>query len=66
MTSNFQDLLPILIPILILELTLMTVALFHLLNHKDEVRGNFIVWIIVIVMINILGPILYFAFGRKK
>lgn len=64
--ENIQSLLPVIIPVAIIELTLMTVALFHLFSHSEEIRGSKIVWIIVIVMINILGPILYFVFGRKK
>lgn len=63
---SIESLLPILIPLVILQVTLMIVALVHLLRHQEEVKGNMIVWLIVIIAVNIIGPILYLTLGRKK
>ena len=60
------DMLPFLIPILIVELALMVVALVDLFkreNYKSEVK---LVWAIVIVIFGIIGPIIYLIFGRKE
>ena len=60
------DMLPFLIPILIVELALMVVALVDLFKreyYKSEVK---LVWAIVIVIFGIIGPIIYLIFGRKE
>jgi len=60
---NLAHLLPLLIPIALLEFGLLIWALLDLIRRKS-VKGNKVVWILVIVLINIIGPIVYFIFGR--
>lgn len=62
--ENLMEYLPFLIPIVILELTLMIVALVHIVRHPKVRVGNMVIWIIVVVVFQILGPIAYFAFGK--
>lgn len=67
MNNNWQVLvkyLPIFIPIIILELALMITALIHVLRHSHYRFGNKVLWIIIVVVFQIIGPIVYFAFGR--
>ncbi|QEU48312.1 hypothetical protein FMM01_13890 [Schleiferilactobacillus harbinensis] len=67
MNNNWQlfaDNLPIFIPIIILELALMITALIHVLRHPHYRFGNKVLWIIIVVVFQIIGPIVYFAFGR--
>ncbi|MCI1686732.1 PLDc N-terminal domain-containing protein [Schleiferilactobacillus harbinensis] len=67
MNTNWQQLtnyLPILIPIIILEMALMITALIHVLRHPHYRFGNKVLWIIIVVVFQIIGPIVYFAFGR--
>ncbi|MCL1885192.1 MAG: PLD nuclease N-terminal domain-containing protein [Dehalococcoidia bacterium] len=53
-----------LIPIAILEYGLMIWALVDVIR-REYVRGNKkIVWILVIVLVGIIGPIVYFLVGR--
>jgi hypothetical protein len=69
MTNNLTQilsLLPLLIPILLLELGLMIFALVNIITRKQVRGGNKVVWILVVVLIQIIGPIVYFAFGRKE
>mgnify|MGYP001767072416 CR=1 FL=1 len=66
MTNELQGLLPILIPIVALELILMIVALVKLFKHPEEVKGSMLVWALVIVFFNIIGPVAFLIFGRKK
>ena len=57
--------LPVLIPIAAIQLGLMLGALIHLLRHKRVKRGNVAIWAVMIILINIIGPILYFTIGRE-
>lgn len=63
--ETISDMLPYLIPLLILELGLLIFALVDLLN-RQEVRGDKLLWVVLIVFIGIIGPIIYFVFGRQK
>jgi hypothetical protein len=60
-----MGMLPFLIPLIIIELTLMIVALVSIVRHNSFKVGNRVIWILVVVLINIIGPILYFILGRK-
>ncbi len=58
--------LPLIIPVIILELALMIIALVDAVK-RDRVRGgNKIIWIIVIVVFGVIGPIIYLLFGREE
>jgi len=63
--ETISDMLPYLIPLLILELVLLVVALVDLLNRQN-VRGDKMLWVVLIVFVGIIGPIVYFIFGRRK
>ena len=58
--------LPFLAPIILIELGLMITALIHVLRHNDYRFGNRVIWVIVVVCIQIIGPILYFTVGRGE
>ncbi len=55
-------------PLLALQLILLILGLRDLIPRKpDEVTGGSKwLWGIVIVLLNTLGPLAYFAFGRKR
>jgi hypothetical protein len=57
--------LPVLLPIIVLELGLMIGALVHLLKRKRVKRGSVALWVVIIVLVNLIGPILYFTIGRE-
>jgi len=63
--ANDSNLLLILLPLLVLQLILLVVALIDLLK-RQETNGPKWVWLLVILFINILGPIVYFIWGRTK
>jgi hypothetical protein len=64
-TSVLRHLIPLLIPVAIIELGLLVWALLDIIRRKN-VKGPKIVWIIVVVVIEIFGPIAYFLFGRGE
>jgi hypothetical protein len=65
-TAELMEYLPFLIPIIIIELILMLTALVHVLRHKNYRFGNRVIWIIIVVCLQIIGPILYFTIGRGE
>jgi hypothetical protein len=64
---TFQEILPFLIPLAILQLTLMAIGLWDLSRPDRRVRGgNKAVWAVVIVVFQMLGPLAYFLVGREE
>ncbi|MDP3720969.1 MAG: PLD nuclease N-terminal domain-containing protein [Anaerolineaceae bacterium] len=57
--------LPLLIPIALLQFGLMFAALVDVIR-REKTKGPKWVWIIVVVFINLFGPIVYFIFGRDE
>lgn len=64
--DELREFIPFLIPLLILQLGLQIVALIHVLKHPNYRFGNKTIWILVVVFGQLIGPIVYFAFGRKE
>ena len=62
--SDFQQYIPLLIPVLLIQLGLMIAALVDLLR-REQTRGPKWAWILVILFVNMIGPIIYFIAGRK-
>jgi hypothetical protein len=63
---NLEQILPLLIPLLILQVVLIVVALFDLTRPERRVRGdNKLLWGVIIVLFQFLGPLAYFFFGRE-
>lgn len=55
----------LLAPLVLIALVLTVVALVDLVR-RPTVRGNKVLWAIVIVVVGTVGPITYFVFGRKE
>ena len=60
-----QQYWPFLLPLAIIQIGLMVVALIHIFRHNTYKTGNRVIWVIVSVCLNTLGPILYFILGRS-
>ncbi|MCI0397838.1 MAG: PLD nuclease N-terminal domain-containing protein [Chloroflexi bacterium] len=61
-----RELLPLLIPLALIQLGLMIVALVDL-ARRPATRGPKWVWVLVILFVNAgIGPILYFVLGRGE
>lgn len=64
--DNWQELLPFLIPLVIVQFLLLGYTLYHILTHKSYKRGSRMLWVIVtIVGMEFIGPILYFLLGKE-
>lgn len=58
--------LPFILPIFLIELVLLIAALVNIFKHKKYRFGNRIMWIIIVVVFEIIGPIFYFTVGRGE
>lgn len=61
---DFMALLPIILPIIVVGTLLVLIALIDLYRHRNS-RENVLIWTLIILFANTLGPILYFVIGRK-
>jgi hypothetical protein len=63
---TLEQILPLIIPLLVLQLALMAVGLFDLTRPDRRVKGgNKLVWGLVIALVQFFGPLIYFLFGRE-
>lgn len=65
MIINVRELLPFLIPLIIFQLLLMISALAMIVKQRRFKYLNRVAWIIIVVVFNIVGPVLYFVLERK-
>lgn len=63
--EKIMEYLPFLIPILIVELSLTVIALVHVLRHPHYRFGSKVLWIIL-CFVQIIGPVVYFIFGKGE
>ena len=64
--EQLMEFLPFLIPLVIVQFGLLGYTLYHILTHKTYKRGTRALWLIVVlVLMNYLGPILYFVLGKE-
>ena len=61
-----MEFLPFLIPLVIAQFALLGYTLYHILTHKHYKRGSRPLWLVITVaLMNFVGPILYFIFGKE-
>lgn len=53
------------VPIIILQFLLMTLALVSCMKEENT-NGPKWVWVLIIIFVNLLGPVLYFVIGRRS
>lgn len=55
-----------LLPIIIIQICLLVYALVDIVKPERQVKGgNKTVWILIIALVNLIGPILYLTIGRE-
>jgi hypothetical protein len=55
----------LLLPVIVVQLLLLAVALIDCIR-AERTRGAKWIWILVIVLLQLIGPVLYFVFGKEK
>jgi hypothetical protein len=63
--QELKDYLPLLIPIMLIQLGLMIAALIDLIK-RSKVKGPKWMWVLIIMFVNFIGPIIYFVVGREE
>jgi hypothetical protein len=63
--ENITEYLPLLIPVILIELALLLIALIDLLR-RQKTRGPKWAWALAILFVQIFGPIAYLIFGREE
>ncbi|MGH0828063.1 MULTISPECIES: PLD nuclease N-terminal domain-containing protein [Bacillus] len=61
---DIMTFLPIILPVIAVGALLVFIALIDLYRNR-KTRKNVLVWTLIIIFVNVLGPILYFVIGRK-
>ena len=59
------ELLPLLIPLLIIQLALQIYCVIDILKREAFKYGNKLIWMIVVLAFNIMGPVIYLIIARK-
>jgi len=58
--------LPLLIPILVVDIALAVAAVVHILRHPHYRFGNKTMWLVIVIALLLFGPIIYFVFGKGE
>jgi hypothetical protein len=64
-TGELVRLIPLLAPLLLIQLTLMIAALVDW-ARRERTRGPKWIWLPVIVLVSMIGPLIYFFIGREE
>ena len=59
---DLRIILLVLVPVFILQAVLFIVALVSILKKKVPTADK-VIWLLVVLLVNIIGPIVYFAVG---
>ncbi|MBU8907536.1 PLD nuclease N-terminal domain-containing protein [Desertibacillus haloalkaliphilus] len=57
--------LAVLLPFIVIQLLLLVIALIDWFR-VEETNGPKWLWLLIIVFVNMIGPILYFIIGRRR
>ena len=64
--GEIKEFLPFLIPLIIAQFALLGYTLFHIFTHNTYKRGSRRLWVVIsVVLMNFVGPILYFLLGKE-
>lgn len=62
---DLSSIIGILAPIIVAQLILMIIAIVMCVK-AEETRGPKVMWILIIIFANLVGPIAFFLFGRRS
>lgn len=62
--AEFKNLLPIILPIMVIQVTLAVVAVVKLVRQKEFRYLNKVSWLLIVILLQLIGPVCYFVFGR--
>ena len=60
------EILPFLAPVLLIDIAIAVAAVRHILRHPRYRIGNSTIWLVIVVVLLLFGPIIYFVFGKGE
>ena len=63
--QTLQEFLWILVPLLIIQITLMIIGLWDWSKKREFLGKNKLIWLLVIIFFNTIGPITYLYYTRR-
>ena len=64
--NTLFEIMPLLAPILLVDIILAVAAVRHILRHPRYRFGNKNMWLVIVVVLLLFGPIIYFVFGKGE
>ena len=64
--EELRSYIPLLIPLVVIELTLLVIALVDLIRRGQVRYFPKWVWAVIIILLNFIGPIAYLIVGRDE
>ena len=64
--NRLFEILPLLVPVLLIDFALAAAAVKHILRHPRYRMGNRAMWLVIVVVLLLFGPIVYFVFGKGE
>jgi len=64
--EELRSYIPLLIPLLIIEIGLLVIALVDLIRRENVKHLPKWVWAVIIIVLNFIGPIAYLIVGREE
>ena len=64
--NQLQEYLPVLLPLIILQLGLAVYTVVDVWRHPHYKRGSKLLWTLVGALLSFIGPILYFSLGKGE
>lgn len=63
--EQIMKFLPLLIPLFLVQIGLLIAGVLDLVK-REKTKGPKWMWVLIIVFVNIIGPIIYFVVGREE
>ncbi len=64
MLEQIQELLPLLLPIVLIDVGFRIFAIIDMIKEERQVKGNKMIWIFVVALVS-FGWVFYFLIGRE-
>ena len=64
--NTLFEILPLLVPVLLIDIALAVTAVRHILRHPRYRFGNKTMWLVIAAVLLLFGPVIYFVFGKGE
>lgn len=64
--ATFIEYAPFLVPLIILQVGLAIFSAVHVIKHPHYRFGSQVMWLLIVLLVQFIGPIVYFVFGRGE